>query len=482
MSEDITFCWHDYETFGVDPRRDAPAQFAAVRTDAQLNQIGEPISVYCRPPRDALPHPKACLITGLTPQRCEAQGLIEAEFTRMLHAELSVPGTIGVGYNSIKFDDEVTRHLLWRNLIDPYGREWQNGCSRWDLLNVVRCVYALKPGALNWPRHPDGRHSLRLEDLSAANGLVHAQAHDALSDVRATLGLARLIRKAEPKLWNYCLGLRDKRTAGDVVGDPAVTRKPFLHVTGMVPQERGHLAIVVPLAWRPPKSMREIIVWDLAHDPEELLSLDVATIRQRLFTKQDELPPGVQRLPIKTIKLNQSPIVIKPVGTLTPERAVELGIDLAVQAEHARKADARSAALAAIDWTAVYASEFPEVELDAEQTLYGGPFLGDEDRRRLQQLPALDPQALAALRPSFEDPRLADLLLRYRARNWPGSLNDADSAAWLAHCRARLHQGKGGFLTLQRQQELIDELALEADERGQAILEALVDWAEAIAP
>ena len=129
-----TFLWHDYETFGAVPRRDRPAQFAAIRTDADLNEIGEPMMLYCQPALDVLPEPESCLITGITPQECLAKGVPEHEFARRINDALAEPGTIGVGYNSIRFDDEVTRHLLWRNLRDPYAREWQNGCGRWDLL------------------------------------------------------------------------------------------------------------------------------------------------------------------------------------------------------------------------------------------------------------------------------------------------------------------------------------------------------------
>ena len=52
-----TFLWHDYETFGADTRRDRPAQFAAIRTDADLNEIGAPLMMYCRPANDYLPVP-----------------------------------------------------------------------------------------------------------------------------------------------------------------------------------------------------------------------------------------------------------------------------------------------------------------------------------------------------------------------------------------------------------------------------------------
>jgi exodeoxyribonuclease-1 len=263
-----SFFWHDYETFGTRPRRDWPAQFAGVRTNADLVEIDEPMQFHCQPPIDRLPEPEACLLTGLTPQRVAHDGLIEAEFARRIHAELSRPGTIGVGYNSIRFDDEVSRFLFWRNLIEPYGREWQNGCSRWDLLDALRCAWALRPDGMVWPNHPDGRPSFRLEDLTAANGLQHDSAHEALSDVRATLALARKLRQAQPKLFDFCLKLRSKAAVQKEIATAQGQGRPFLHISGMYGTDRGGLALVWPLA-NHPVNRNEVIVWDLAFDPAD---------------------------------------------------------------------------------------------------------------------------------------------------------------------------------------------------------------------
>ena len=351
-----TFFWHDYETFGIDTRRDAPAQFAGIRTDAELNEIGEPVMVYCKPPRDALPDPASCLITGITPQLCEAQGLNEAAFAQRVLDELGAPNTIGVGYNSLGFDDEVTRHLFWRNLIDPYGREWQNQCSRWDLFNVVRCAYALRPEGIQWPVKEDGRPSLKLEHLSAANGLVHEAAHDALSDVRATIALARLIRQRQRKLFDYCLSLRDKKEVQKVVGGFGAQRRPFLHVSGRLDPQRGYTAVLWPLAPHPTNT-NEVIVWDLAEDPQSLLGLSAQDIRARLFTKREDMPEGVTRLPIKSIHINQSPVVIRNLETLGEARAAHWGIDVGQALAHAQAALARSAAFDTVPWAQVFNRE-----------------------------------------------------------------------------------------------------------------------------
>ena len=474
-----TFLWHDYETFGANTRRDRPAQFAGIRTDAELNEIGDPLMIYCRPAPDYLPDPQSCLITGITPQVCLERGLPEHEFAARIEAELAQPGTIGVGYNTIRFDDEITRFMFWRNLMDPYAREWQNQCGRWDLLDVVRMTYALRPEGIHWPKKDDGAPSFRLEHLSKANGLAHEAAHDALSDVRATIGLARLLRQQQPKLFDFALSLHKKDRVATELRLPATreTARPFLHVSGMFPVDRGCLGVMWPLASHP-TNKNELIAWDLGHDPAELALLDVETLRQRMFTRSADLPEGVARLPIKTVHLNKSPMVVGNVNTLTAQTAQRWGIDLEAAARHADVA--RTLPDMSALWKDVF-SRPQEAPLDVDQDLYGG-FVGNEDRRRLNRLRALSPAELAHENPGFDDERLAELFWRYRARNFPHTLSEADQERWEQHRVACLMEGQGGALTFDDLFARLDELGGEADERGEEILGAIYEYAESIAP
>ena len=474
-----TFLWHDYETFGLNPRRDRPAQFAGIRTDAELNEIGEPLMIYCQPANDYLPDPASCLLTGITPQHCLRHGLAEHAFAARIEEALAQPGTIGVGYNTIRFDDEFTRFLFWRNLIDPYGREWQNECGRWDLLDVVRMAYALRPDGMVWPVSLEAKPSFRLEDLARANGLLHETAHDALSDVRATIALARMIRAAQPKLFEFCLGLHKKTRVAAELGLPASPgmARPFLHVSGMFASEHGCLAMMFPLATHP-TNKNEILAWDLAHDPSELPLLDVETLRLRLFSKSADLPEGVLRLPIKSVHLNKSPMVVRNLDTLSPAMAARWGID--------REAAHRHFEIAAglPDMSAIWPAVFQrprEAAPDVDEDLYGG-FLGDADRRRLNQLRTLPAAELAHKRIGFDDERLEELVFRWRARNFPETLTLEESGRWEAHRSARLLEGEGGVRNIDALFAEIDTLAETADERGEAILGALYDYAESIAP
>ena len=307
---------------------------------------------------------------------------------------------------------------------------------------------------------------------SAANGLVHEAAHDALSDVRATIALARLIRTRQPRLWEFCLALHKKEAVLKEID--LVHPKPFLHISGMFPVERGCLAVAWPLAQHPTNT-NEIIVWDLAFDPAELATLDAETVRQRMFTKAEDLPEGVSRLPIKTIHIIKSPSVIGKLKTLAPAQAEKWGIDLAQAQQHAETAS-QLPALNAL-WAGVFQRPGSTEPIDVDEDLYGG-FVGNGDRRKLNDLHALAPEALAKEHVSFQDERLEELFFRYRARNFPESLSTEEQERWLAH----LHQGAGGARSLAAFFEQIDTLSETADERGEAILAALYDYAEQIAP
>lgn len=427
--------WYDYETTGINPRCDRPLQVAGIRTDEALNEIGEPLNLYCQPSDDILPHPAACLITGITPRRLAEQGLGEAEFITRVHAELSAPGTCGAGYNSLRFDDEVTRYGLYRNFFDPYAREWQGGNSRWDLIDLLRTAYALRPEGIEWPQE-EGRVSLKLERLTAANGIDHGQAHDALSDVRATIALARLLRAKQPKLYDYLYQLRSKQRVLEQIR----LLQPVLHISGRFAAARHYLAPVLPLAWHP-RNRNALIVCDLQADPAPLLEQDANSLRQRLYTRRDQLAAGELPVPLKLLHVNRCP-VLAPLNVLREADRQRLQLDLAeCQARATLLSEAQEV------WkdklAALYAEEEFAPGQDPEQQLYEG-FLGDRDRRLCEQVRRAEPQRLAQEVWPFDDGRLPELLFRYRARNFPETLSEAERGRWREFCRQRLSAPEWG--------------------------------------
>ena len=462
--------WYDYETTGIDPRRDRPLQVAGIRTDEALNEIGEPLNIYCRPSDDILPHPAACLVTGITPSRLAEKGLGEAEFMTRVHAELAQPGTCGVGYNSLRFDDEVTRYSLYRNFFDPYAREWQGGNSRWDLIDLVRTAYALRPEGIVWPEE-EGRVSLKLERLTQANGIDHGQAHDALSDVRATIALARLLRSKQPKLYDYLYQLRSKQK----VLDQLRLLQPVVHISGRFAGSRHYLALVLPLAWHP-RNRNALIVCDLHVDPAPLLDEDGETLRRRLYTRREQLADGELAVPLKLLHINRCP-VLAPLNVLRDEDIRRLQLDMPTY-----QARAQQLAETQGRWqdklAQVYGEEAFAANEDPEQQLYEG-FIGDRDRRLCEQVRAAEPQRLAREVWPFDDARLPELLFRYRARNFSSSLSTAEQQRWWTFCQQRLTAPEyGAPNTLASFEAALAELFDKATTEQQAVLAEWRDYAQ----
>ncbi len=466
-----SFYWHDYETFGADPQRDQACQFAGQRTDLDLNPVGEPLVIYCQPHPDRLPHPEACLITGITPQHAREHGVNEAEFIRRIHAELSAPETCGLGYNSLRFDDEVTRNLLYRNFFDPYAREWQNQNSRWDLIDLTRAAHALRPDGMIWPQDADGAPCFRLSELTAANGLAHAAAHDALSDVHASIALARLLKQRQPKLFDYLFQNRGKHAAQQLLNLGGFT--PLVHVSGRYPAKKHCLAIVVALAAHPVNA-NETIVYDLSQDPTPLLTLEAEEIRVRLFTASAELPPDAPRIPLKTVHHNKCP-VLAPLSVIRKADAERLSLDLKQCDAHLQAL--KSAADLPAKLSLVFTRDYQDAPADPDLMIYSGGFFNQHDKAILNRIRDASPEQLARLKPAADDPRLPDMLFRYRARNYPHSLSQDEQQEWRDFCRQRLQNPEDPRrLSLAQYHALLDQLERQA-ETDKTVLESLRAYA-----
>ncbi|MDP5151116.1 exodeoxyribonuclease I [Rheinheimera baltica] len=472
-----SFYFHDYETWGADPKRDRPAQFAGIRTDFDLNIIGEPDVWYCQLANDYLPHPQAALITGLTPQLCNKKGMNESEFMQRILSRFSEPHSCVLGYNNLRFDDEVTRHSLFRNFYEPYSREWQHGNSRWDIIDMVRACYALRPDGITWPLREDGSPSFKLEELTRANDIAHENAHDALSDVYATIAMAKLIKEKQPKLFHYLYEMRKKAKAAELIDVAGMT--PLVHVSSKFPARSGCVSWIVPLAFHP-TNKNAIICYNLQADPTPLLQNDIGTLQQKLYTKTADLADGEQRLGLKLIHLNKCP-VLAPAKTLSEERAAEFGIDRTQCLKHLEflrhHRDTQAKAIELYQQL----NEFP-AETNPDYQLYNG-FINDGDKQRMQQLHLLTPELLAVNAPVFSDERLNSLLFLYRARNYPHSLNDNEQQKWQRYRTDKLMHGLDKpNLTMEEFSLALENLAHDHanDEQKMNILKSLYLYVQSL--
>lgn len=438
MSQNKTeqhFYFHDYETFGISPAYDKPAQFGGICTDENFAIIGDPLVMYCKSPDDYLPDPQAILVTGITPQEACEKGICEAEFAKKIHHAFSQPMRCIVGYNNIRFDEEFTRHLLYRNFYDPYDYAWKNGNSRWDLLDMVRACYALRPSGIVWPTNEKGLPSFRLELLAKANDIEHDNAHDAMCDVYATIAIAKLLKAKQPKLFDYLFRLRNKNHVSTLID--VVHMVPLVHISGKLGAYRGNTTWVAPLAWHP-EQKNAVIVCDLMGDIESLIEDSIESLQARLYTKSEDLLPHQKRVPIKLIHTNKCP-VIAPAKTLSPENAERINVDrkqclinLARLRKHQLLIQNKVTTLFST------CSLSGNKHRDVDGQLYDG-FLSATDRVTCEMIRHTRPSLLSNLKPVFQDERLKTLFFRYKARNYPHTLSDDEQKRWESYRREKFN-------------------------------------------
>lgn len=475
MSEQ-TFYWYDFETWGTSPKKDKPSQFAGIRTDKDLNIIGEPLVEFCQIPNDYLPHPEAAILTGITPQITLQKGLIEPEFFRRIHAEISKPNTINVGYNNIRFDDEVIRYGLYRNFYDPYAYSWQNNNSRWDILDMVRACYGLRPDGIEWPTDDEGKPSFRLELLTRANGIDHGNAHDALSDVIATIELAKLIKQKQPKLFNFLLEHRSKQALNNLIDVYRLT--PLVHTTGMFSAWQGCTSWVAPIGFHQ-NNKNCVIVYDLTKDPTPLIGLSSAQIAKKLYTKTEDLL-GEERVGLKTVHLNKSP-VLAPAKTLLPENAERLGIDREACLKHLEILKQNPQLLLALNEVYEEEKEF-QADTNPEYRLYEG-FPSESDKHQKLNIINQPIENQWQLNVHFEDEKLNSLWRLYKARYFTSTLSDEDLQWWQSYRNDKL-MGHSHQLNLT-----VDEFQLalerafnkyEGNDKAMTILKELILYAQSL--
>ncbi len=466
-----TFFFYDLETSGLNPRQDRIMQFAGIRTTPELEPIGEPYNILVKLNDDTLPAPDALMVTGITPQQTQADGLTEAEFAKLLMNEIFTEDTVTIGFNNIHFDDEFIRTLFWRTFNDPYEWAWRDGRSRWDLLDVVRMTRALRPEGIEWPV-VDGKEVNKLELITKQNGIDHLKAHDALSDVEALIAVTKLIKEKQPQLYAHLFAIKDKKKVAELVN--LDDKKPFVYVSGSLDGEFHKATVAFPLT---AGRNGNVIVYDLRYDPTPLLNLSTNDLAKKMFAKWEERQKeGFVKLPVKEIQYNRAPAVA-PLGVLEREDGwKKIGLDAATIEKH-RNILLSSPAFAE-NVRSLYEGrpEFAK-DPDPEAQLYDG-FVPDVDRLRIEKIRHADANDLADMHPEFTDERLNGLLLHYKARNYPQSLAEDEALEWEQWRAARITKQLPEFVN--RLQQLA---AIHGDDDSKSfVLQELQLWAESIVP
>lgn len=472
----VSFYFYDLETSGFSPKDARIMQFAGQRTDLELRPVGEPHNFLIRLSEDVLPEPDAILITGITPQQTISDGLTEAEFLKIFYAEIAVPDTIFVGFNTVRFDDEFMRYLHYRNFYDPYEWQWQDGRSRWDLLDVVRMTRALRPDGIQWPFDASGAPSNRLELLTGVNKLDHAHAHDALSDVVASIAVARMVRNKQPKLFEYLLSMRDKKKIAQLVK----SGEPFLYTSGKYDSKWEKTTAVGVITDHPRR--QSALVFDLRYDPTEYTKFTPEELAEAWRRRKDDPGP---RLPVKTLQFNRCP-AIAPLSVLDGASEKRLELDpkeIRKNFQKLKQADLTKNILAALEiLDKKQQARLIEDENDVDTRLYED-FFSNEDRTKMSVIRAAGLDELKSLNVEFSDQRLKALIPLYKARNFPKALTDEERATWERFKERKLLGGKdksraGRYFA--RIQELESQASLTSHE--QYLLGELKLYGQSILP
>jgi exodeoxyribonuclease-1 len=253
-------------------------------------------------------------------------------------------------------------------------------------------------------------------------------------------------------------------------------RKPVLHVSSKFLAINGCAALVVPIAIHP-RNSNGVIVIDLAQNPDEWVHLTADEISKKLYTPSAEMAEGENRVGIKTIHINKSPMLVTA-KALEEKRAAELGVDLAeCRKNYLLWKNIDPSVIEKI--REVLDTEPPE-RGDVDSMLYS-QFLPNSDKSLLQQVRMSTPEDLAAGKLPFTDERLPDLLFRYRARNWPESLSEDEKGLWAEFCHQRIHdpEGGGSIVMIDYLAELA-ELKIKNDlsDKDRNVLDALEEYAK----
>jgi len=444
----MTFIFYDTETTGLSAGFDQILQFAAIITDDDLNPVEE-VNLRCRLLPHVIASPGALAITGVRPADIAGANLSHYEMIRDIRAlvERHAP-VVMVGYNSISYDENMLRQAFYQTL-NPIYLTNTGGNTRMDVLNLAHAASEYAPGLLSIPTNARGRSVFKLDQLAPANGLMHEDAHEAMSDTQATLDLARMIRNGAPEVWEALYAARSKPSALAFM-----EREEVFCATNM---RFGQSSILATRIGANPENPSEVAVFDLTHDPAHYLDIARGDMPSLLRTTPR---------PIRTVKANQQPILV-PYGLSNDHVA---GNDLPEDLLRERAAQVRAHPNFEEKVVHAVANRYPPWEQSphVEARIYEG-FPSRADENLMVDFHRRPWEERIAIVDQFQDERLRALGERLVWAERPDVLSEEASQRLDAWQRNRfLAGGDTPWLTIGR---AFDELAeLRTTGRGDADL------------
>lgn len=383
----MSFVFYDTETTGTHTAFDQILQFAAIHTDEELNEI-ERFEIRCRLLPHIVPSPAAMRVTGVKVSQLTDRTLpTHYEMMCRIRQKLLewTPSTF-LGYNTIKFDENLLRQAFYKTLHPLYLTN-SSGNSRTDIMRIAQAASVYAPGALVIPNSTDGKPIFKLDRLAPANGFAHENAHEALADVEATLHIARLISERSPDVWSSFMRFSTKAAVADYVSNEQTFCLTEFYYGD------AYSWLVSPLGVNSTNSS-EIYVFNLGVDPGSLSSLSNTELLARLDTSPK---------PVRTVRANAAPMIF----SLEDAPSTASGKSLS-QEELARRVNVLESDLELRKrLTAAYEQTKQEWATSAhvEEQIYSG-FYQWADQERLEAFHTLEWEERKELLEEFEDQRL----------------------------------------------------------------------------
>lgn len=452
------YLFYDLETTGLLQCWDVPLQSAFLQADADLKTQRE-LMLRCRLPAHIVPSVDALMVTNVTPAMLEDQPASHLEMMSQIARIItdSKPALI-LGYNNIRFDDEILRQSFFQTLLPPYSAS-MTGHGRGDVLTMLRAVIMLEPDAVVVPRDATGKAVLKLGAVCRKNGIVltDEDAHDALADVRATRDLFKLLLDRAPATMATMLRHAKKSSPIDLMeaGEPVI-------IGGT-----SRLTPCLPTIASPTNPSARICI-NLDLDPTEFIDLPAPELLARIRSS---------RSPVRQVKTNAMPILF------SWEQAAHALIEAQSNQVYRARARAlwahptflRQLALALEDQYADReASRYPD------EQLYSHGFVSDADVvacRRWHEIEWKYREHFATWH--IRDPRLRSLAVRQIFLNAPDALSPEAQRRgqdWLRH--RLVTEDEAPWLTIPKALARCDELSATGDPETRAALGRIRAWLE----
>ena len=288
------FVFYDFETSSSNKYWGQIIQIGAILTNDNLDELDR-FDARCRLSPGIIPEAMALIVNKTSPTMLKKSNLSHYEMIRQFVDILKKWGKATyIGFNSIEFDEEFLRSTLFQTLEYPYITS-TNGNTRGDMLSLARAANLYYPKTLKNSVNEKGNDVYKLDQMAPLNGIDHGDAHSAIGDVIATLGIAKIIAKKAPNVWKASLKTLDKNATLDLI------KKETLFCTNEYFYGKSRPYIQTFVCQHP--QYQWPLCFDLRHDPNIYLNMPT-----------QELTAAMKKQPkfIRTVRHNKHPVLMNP--------------------------------------------------------------------------------------------------------------------------------------------------------------------------